>query len=199
MKTAIYLRVSTGDQTCDPQRIELREYCERRGWLACEYSDTISGAKFSRTGLDAMMGDVRKGRIARVVCVKLDRLGRSLSHLAQLIGEMDAHKVALVCTSQGIDTTDGNPAGRLQMHVLMAVAEFERDLIRERTNSGLAAAKARGSKFGRPAWVATDEHQAAFDAWQERKLAGGKATIKELADALGVSIGKAHALVKEAI
>jgi len=196
MKTAIYLRVSTGEQTTDPQRLELREFCERRGWLASEYSDVMSGARFSRTGLDAMMADVRRGRIARVVCVKLDRLGRSLPHLAQLIGEMDAHRVALVCTSQGIDTTESNPAGRLQMHVLMAVAEFERSLIRERTKAGLGAAVARGSRLGRPAWKATAAQTVAFTAWKDRKAAGEKATITELAKALGVSVGKAHAIAK---
>jgi len=67
-----------------------------------------------------------------VVCFKLDRLGRSLPHLAQLVAEFAAHGVALVCTSQGIDTSNENPAGRLQLGVLMAVAEFEREIIRER-------------------------------------------------------------------
>ena len=96
------------------------------------------------------MTQVRKGRVDVLAVYKLDRLGRSLQHLAQLIGEFEAHGTALVATSQGIDTSESNPAGRLQMHVLAAVAEFERSVIRERINAGLAAARERGTKLGRP-------------------------------------------------
>lgn len=150
-RVGLYLRVSTAEQTHEPQRQELLEFCARRQWLApAEYVDQISGAKFTRVGLDRLMRAARKGELDIVLCVKLDRLGRSLPHLAQLISEFDKHKVAVICTSQGIDTSHDNPAGRLQMHVLMAVAEFERSLIRERTKAGLVAAKARGAKIGRP-------------------------------------------------
>ena len=150
-KTAIYCRVSTDKQSHDSQLLELRGYCQRRGWAdVAEYNDTITGSKFTRRGLDALFADVRKGKVARIVVFKLDRLGRSLAHLAQLIAELTANGTALVCTSQGIDTSDTNPAGRLQLGVLMAVAEFEREIIRERVNSGLAAARARGAKLGRP-------------------------------------------------
>ncbi|MCI0538446.1 MAG: recombinase family protein, partial [Verrucomicrobiales bacterium] len=93
--------------------------------------------------------DVRRGRLQMVICFKLDRLGRSLAHLAQIVAELSTHRVALVCTSQGIDTSDTNPAGRLQLGVLMAVAEFERELIRERVLAGIAAAKASGKRLGR--------------------------------------------------
>ena len=75
---------------------------------------------------------------------RVSLLGRSLSHLAQLIDEFSAHKVALVVPAQGIDTSEGNPAGELQLHILCAVAEFEREIIRERVNAGLAAAKKKG-------------------------------------------------------
>jgi DNA invertase Pin-like site-specific DNA recombinase len=105
-----------------------------------EFSDTSSGAKFSRDGLDALMREVRKGRIDAVVAYKLDRLRRSLPHLAQLVGEMTAHRVALVIPAQGIDTSASNPASQLQLNILMSVAEFEREIIRERNNSGLRAA-----------------------------------------------------------
>ena len=93
---------------------------------------------------------VRRGRVDVIVCYKLDRLGRSLPHLAQIISELDQHNVSIVATSQGIDTNHDSPAGRLQMHVLMAVAEFERSLIVERVRAGQAAARAKGVKFGRP-------------------------------------------------
>lgn len=151
MNIAIYLRVSTDRQTTQSQAVELREYCARRGWNDVrEFSDTASGAKFSREGLDALMREVRKGRIDIVVAYKLDRLGRSLAHLAQLIGEFTAHRTALVIPVQGIDTSASNPASQLQLNILMAVAEFEREIIRERVNSGLRAARARGARFGRP-------------------------------------------------
>jgi len=150
-RVAIYLRVSTADQTHEPQRQELLDFCVRKKWPApLEFIDQISGAKFTRAGLDKMMRAVRKKQLDIILCVKLDRLGRSLPHLAQLIGQLDSCKVALICSSQGIDTSHDNPAGRLQMHVLMAVAEFERSLIRERTKAGLIAARARGARMGRP-------------------------------------------------
>jgi len=151
MRVAIYLRVSTDRQTTDSQAIELREYCARRGWdKAREFSDTASGAKCSRSGLDSLMKEVRRGRVDVIVAYKLDRLGRSLAHLAQMIGEMAAHRTSLVIPVQGIDTRASNPASQLQLNILMAVAEFEREIIRERVNSGLRAAKARGAILGRP-------------------------------------------------
>jgi DNA invertase Pin-like site-specific DNA recombinase len=150
MNTAIYVRVSTDDQNTRSQEHELHAYCDRRGWRSTEiYSDQISGAKFVRPGLDALMTAVRTGKVERVVVFKLDRLGRSLPHLALILDELQRHGVALIATSQGIDTSDSNPVGRLQLNVLMAVAEFEREIIRERVNAGLAAARARGVKLGR--------------------------------------------------
>ena len=125
------------------QEHELRAYCDRRGWGDSEaYTDQISGAKFVRPGLDALLAAVRSGKIERVVVFKLDRLGRSLPHLALILDELARHGVALIATSQGIDTSNSNPVGRLQLNVLMAVAEFERGLIRERVHAGLAAARA---------------------------------------------------------
>ena len=194
VKTAIYLRVSTTSQSHDPQRAELLDYCARRGWEDVgEYCDTISGAKFTRDGLDRLMAAVRAGRVGRVVCVKLDRLGRSLPHLAQIIAELDAHHTALVCSSQAIDTSHDNPAGRLQMHVLMAVAEFERSLIRERTKAGVAAAKARGKRLGRPKTVLRPEHEAEIARYRSSPEGG----MRGLAARLGLSLGKTFTLLKE--
>jgi len=149
--TAVYIRVSTGEQRVDSQERELSRYCTHRGWTDVKfYIDRISGASCSRPQLDAMMKDVRSGKVARVVCYKLDRLGRSLTHLALMLDELSRLKVPLIASSQGIDTSDDNPAGRLQLGVLMAVAEFERGIIKERVNAGLTAARARGVQFGRP-------------------------------------------------
>jgi DNA invertase Pin-like site-specific DNA recombinase len=194
-RIALYYRVSTDEQTTDPQRLELHDYCTRKGWaIAAEYSDTVSGAKFTRTGLDQLMADVRKHRIDVLLCVKLDRLGRSFPHLAQLIFEFDSNQVALICTSQPIDTSEENPAGRLIMHVLIAMAQFERSLIQERTRAGLKVARAKGIKFGRPVRPVTAKCMEALQSFREGKIS----SYRELARALDCSVSRAHALAKEA-
>ncbi len=192
LRVGLYLRVSTAEQTHEPQRAELLEYCRRKDWDAPgEYIDQISGAKFTREGLDRLMRAVRKGELDVVLCVKLDRLGRSLPHLAQLISEFDKHRVAVICTSQGIDTSQDNPAGRLQMHVLMAVAEFERSLIRERTKAGMVAAKARGSKIGRPRVAASCAGRV-----MEAMARVPRPSIRAVAKELRVSVGTVARLAK---
>lgn len=151
-KVAAYLRVSTENQIHDSQEAELREYCTRRGWGDVEwYRDTASGAKQDRKGLNDLMQKVRRGKVDIILAFKLDRVARSLSHLAQFIAELQINRVALVCPSQGIDTSNSNPAAHLQLNILAAVAQFERELITERVRSGIAAAKARGVRLGRPA------------------------------------------------
>lgn len=154
MNTAVYVRVSTEAQRTDSQEQELKRYCRQRGWKDLTlYVDKISGAKASRPELDQMMQDIRAGKVERLVVYKLDRLGRSLTHLALILDELNRLRVPIIASSQGIDTSDDNPAGRLQLGVLMAVAEFERGIIKERVNAGLAAAKARGVQLGRPATI----------------------------------------------
>lgn len=151
---AVYIRVSTESQRTDSQEMELKRYCRQRVWKDLAfYVDKICGAKASRPQLDRLMQDIRAGQIERLIVYKLDRLGRSLTHLALILDELNRLKVPLIASSQGIDTSDDNPAGRLQLGVLMAVAEFERGIIKERVNAGLAAAKARGVQLGRPATI----------------------------------------------
>lgn len=148
---AVYLRVSTNHQSVDSQRDELLGYCQRRGWHDIQvFEDCASGAAQSRASLDKLMGLVRRGKVTTVVAYKLDRLARSLAHMAQIIAELQTHSVALVCPSQGVDTTTSNPAAAFQLNTLAAVAEFERSLTVERVNAGLAAARQRGVKLGRP-------------------------------------------------
>ncbi len=186
---AIYLRCSTDRQTTESQAVELREYCKRRGWTDVkEYCDIASGAKFSRDGLDALMRDVRKGRIDTVVAYKLDRLGRSLAHLCQLIGEFNSHRTALIVPQQGVDTSASNPAASLQLNILGAVAEFEREIIRDRVNSGLRAAKARGVKFGRPCTLQKYLPQA-------RALREAGQNISQIARELRLPYASAHKVV----
>jgi DNA invertase Pin-like site-specific DNA recombinase len=135
------------------------------------------------------MAEVRQGRVDVLAVYKLDRLGRSLQHLAQLIGEFEAHGTALVATSQGIDTSESNPAGRLQMHVLAAVAEFERSVIRERINAGLAAARERGTILGRPRTL--HRHKSAVAKLSRRGFSGRKIAAK-----LNIPPGSVFAVLK---
>ena len=134
------------------KKTQLKEYCERRGWTQRVgwFKDHASGANRKRGALGLIMDEVREGTVDVVLTWKIDRLARSLNHLAQIIAELQTHKVALVCPSQGIDTTDNNPCAEFQLNILAAVAQFERELIIERVNSGIAAAKQRGVKLGRP-------------------------------------------------
>jgi DNA invertase Pin-like site-specific DNA recombinase len=116
-RIAVYLRVSTTSQDHDSQRSELKDYCQRRGWTQVQwFTDTGSGAKQDRTGLNQLMEQVRRGKVDVVLAFKLDRLARSLSHLAQIIGELQAQRIALVVPSQGIDTSNSNPAAQLQLN-----------------------------------------------------------------------------------
>ena len=195
MKTALYYRVSTDDQTVEPQQQELRVYAQQRGWtVVAEFTDVVSGSKSSRVSLDLMMNRIRQREFDVVMVVKLDRLARSLSHFAQLVGEFDKHGVAFVCPGQGIDTSKSNPAGRLQMHVLAAVAEFERSLIIERTKAGLAAARARGVKLGKPSKRLPANHAEITRQW----LSEGAVQLRELATRLGgVSVSTAFRLAQQ--
>ncbi len=143
MRAAIYARVSTLDQEPENQLRDLREYCARRGWQIREYVDHgVSGAKERRPSLDGLIRDARRRRFDAVVVWRLDRLGRNLKHLITLLDELQALGVAFVSLAEGIDAT--TPAGKLQMHILAAIAEFERARIAERVRAGLARVRARG-------------------------------------------------------
>jgi DNA invertase Pin-like site-specific DNA recombinase len=149
MRGAIYARVSTLDQEPENQLTELRRYVAARGWTTAEYVDRgISGAKDRRPSLDRLLTDARRRRVDVVVCWRLDRLGRNLRHLIVLLEELQALGVAFVSLAEGIDAT--TPAGKLQMHILGAIAEFERARIAERVKAGLQRARAQGKHLGRP-------------------------------------------------
>lgn len=136
-----YARVSTLDQTLDLQQDALHK-------IGCEhiFTDTASGAKTDRVGLDEALRFVRSGDT--LVVWRLDRLGRSLKHLIETIGQLQERSIGFRSIQENIDTT--TTGGKLVFHVFGALAEFERDLIRDRTLAGLAAARARGRKGGRP-------------------------------------------------
>ena len=150
MKAAIYARVSTFDQEPENQLAELRRYVHARSWpAAAEYVDKgVSGSKDRRPALDRLVRDAKRCRFDVLVVWRLDRLGRDLRHLVTLLDELHAVGVAFVSLGEGIDCT--TPAGRLQLHVLAALAEFERARIAERVKAGLARARAQGTRLGRP-------------------------------------------------
>jgi DNA invertase Pin-like site-specific DNA recombinase len=152
MLTAIYARVSTTDQHCEVQLRELRDYIKRRGWKnAGEYVDEgISGTRASRPALDRLMQDAAEHRFDCVMVWKLDRFGRSVLNLAQHLQRLEAAGVRFIAVTQSIDTDAANPTSRLLLHILSAVAEFEREMIKERTVAGVRRAIANGKKVGRP-------------------------------------------------
>src|SRR6266851_6048144 len=149
MRAAIYARVSTVDQEPENQLQEVRRYVEARGWTATEYVDRgVSGAKDRRPTLDRLLADAKRRRFDVLVCWRLDRLGRNLKHLITLLEDLQALGIAFVSLAEGIDAT--TPAGKLQMHILGAIAEFERARIAERVKAGLQRARTQGKRLGRP-------------------------------------------------
>jgi DNA invertase Pin-like site-specific DNA recombinase len=149
MRAAIYARVSTFDQTPENQLQELRRYVDARGWTGQEYVDRgVSGAKDKRPALDALIRDAKRRRFDVLVCWRLDRLGRNLRHLVTLLEDLQCLGVTFVSMGEGIDCT--TPAGKLQLHILAALAEFERERIRERVLAGLQRARSQGKRLGRP-------------------------------------------------
>jgi DNA invertase Pin-like site-specific DNA recombinase len=149
-RAGIYVRVSTTEQDTGLQEVELLEYCERRGWESILYRDRgQSGAKQDRPALNSLLSDLRMRKVDVILVWSLDRLARSLKQLLTISEECRSLGVDLVSLRQNIDTT--LPAGRLMFQVLGAVAEFERELLRERVRAGMAQARRAGKRIGRPA------------------------------------------------
>lgn len=150
-KVALYARVSKADKDQDPsnQLIKLREFAEKHGWAVWgEFVDCASGANASRPELDRMLRFARGHAFDAILVVRLDRIGRSVRNLLNLVEGLNRLRIGLICTDQEIDTT--SPTGRLLFTLLGAISEFELELIRERTKDGLARAKAQGKRLGRP-------------------------------------------------
>ena len=167
-----YARVSTSDQTLMPQTDALSEAgCEKM------FTDIASGAKTTRPGLDKAVEFCRKGDT--LVVWKLDRMGRSMSHLIEMVQELEKREVGFQSLTENIDTT--TPGGRMIFHLFGALAEFERDLIRGRIQAGLKSARARGRKGGRPA-VPEEVQSMAKTLVADKSL-----TIKQICDQLGIA------------
>ena len=171
-RIALYARVSTlNGQNPHLQLDELREYAQRRGWtIAGEYVDLgVSGAKDSRPDLNRMLADAHARKFDAIAVWKLDRLGRSLRHLVTTIEDLNYYGVSFVSLRDNLDLS--TPAGRLMLHIIGAMAEFERSLIQERVVAGIAAARKRGVRMGRPTrYVSAMKIRAMRDAgvpWRE--------------------------------
>lgn len=148
-KAALYARVSTDDQDPALQLDALRTLARQRGWETEEFTDQgWSGAKDRRPGLDAMMARMRAGAFHVVAVWKFDRFARSVTHLLEAAGEFEARRVDFVSVTEQIDTS--TPMGKAVFTILGAVAQLERDILRERTRAGMATAKAKGKHVGRP-------------------------------------------------
>ena len=148
---ALYARVSTVGQDPDNQLERLRSVYFARKYgegMHREYIDQASGANWRRPSLDAMMNDAKNGKIRHIIATKLDRLARSTINLLTLMQQLDSWNVTVEFLDQPIDTS--TPSGKMMLTVLGAMAEFERELIRDRTKDGLARAKAQGKVGGRP-------------------------------------------------
>ena len=169
-----YARVSTQDQNA---QLQIDALVKAGIDPECIYVDHASGKLAHREHLDRMLADLQSGDTVTVW--RLDRLGRSLKNLIAIVGDLDEHEVGFRSLSDSIDTTTAN--GKLVFHLLAALAEFERDLIRERTNAGLEAARARGRVGGRPKVMSDDRIAVA------RSLLADGRTVDQVAATLGVS------------
>lgn len=184
MRCAIYGRVSTAEQSTIMQLEELRTYCQRRGWeIVEEFTDTgISGSKESRPALNRLLASAWRRQFEAVLVYRYDRFARSLRQLVNALSEFDALGIHFVSLHEGVDTS--TPNGRLVFGIFASIAEFERELIRSRVRSGLAAARARGKRLGRP--------RVTVDARRVAALRGEGLSWATIAERLGVGEGTVY-------
>ncbi|EQC1412964.1 recombinase family protein [Providencia rettgeri] len=168
-----YARVSTDDQSLDLQRDALR-------LIGCEqiFEDHLSGAKVERPGLNQILQYVRAGD--NIVVWRLDRLSRSLKDLIEMVTLLESRQIGLKSLQESIDTSSSS--GKLIFHLFGALAEFERNLIRERTQAGLQAARVRGRKGGRPKALSKDKQALAVKLYDEKQH-----TITQICEMMGIS------------
>ncbi len=193
MKVALYARVSTSDKGQDPemQLRELREYCQRRGWVIVgEYVDIgVSGSKESRPQLNRLMLDAKKRKFDAIAVWRFDRFARSVSHLLRALEEFQSLGVEFVSYSESIDTS--TPMGKMVYTILGATAELERNLIIERIRAGVRNAQAKGKRLGRP--------KVMVNAATVASMRAAGHSYRSVAAALGVSVGTVHAAVQQSL
>jgi DNA invertase Pin-like site-specific DNA recombinase len=179
-----YARVSTHEQNLDLQKDALkRTGCKKN------IEDVVSGKAQTRSGLDRAREMLREGDV--LVVWRLDRLGRSLKHLIELMAELEKQKIGFQSLQESIDTT--TPGGKLVFHIFGTLAQFERNLIRERTNAGLKAARARGRNGGRPKKLSAQQRALAIDLYNQKKHG-----VAEICRSLGISKPTLYAYVRGA-
>ena len=197
-RVALYMRVSTNSQQTENQRRRLHEVAALRGWsVVGEYVETISGAAKARPEFDRMMADARRRRFDTIAAVDVSRLGRSLSGLANLFEEVRQIGVDLYLDREAMDTS--TPAGRAMLGIASVFAALERDLLIERTMAGLATARAKGVRLGRP--PASDGILDAIKSLREqglgintiaRELQVGKSTVAKVIATMKEEASHAH-------
>ena len=188
MRVALYARVSTTNgQSPQMQLSELREYASRRGWkVSAEYVDSgVSGARERRPELDKLWVDCRRRKVDAVVVYRYDRFARSLRQLVNALEEFRALDIQFVSLHEGVDTS--TPNGRLVFGIFASIAEFERELIRSRVRSGLAAAKAKGKRLGRP--------RTSVDTDQIAQLRASGASWRQISQATGLGVGTVRRVI----
>src|SRR6201981_3861933 len=181
MRTAIYARVSTKDQSCALQIRDLKTYCKARKFaIFREYIDSgESGAKDSRPKLNDLMADARKRKFDAILVWRFDRFARSTKHLLLALEEFRSLGVQFFSYQENIDTS--SPLGQALFTIVSAVAQLERDLIRERVSAGVRNARAKGKEFGRPRRVVNQD--------ELRRLRLEGASLRQIAATLGVGYG----------
>lgn len=181
MRAAIYARVSTKDQNCELQLRDLRAFCTARSFtLVGEFVDVgESGAKDSRPQLNELMAAARKRQIDAVLVWRFDRFARSTKHLLMALEEFRALNIQFISYQENIDTS--SPLGQALFTIVAAVAQLERDLIRERVSAGVRNARANGKQFGRPRRIVSQDDL--------KRLRSEGASLREISAKLGVGYG----------
>jgi DNA invertase Pin-like site-specific DNA recombinase len=191
MRIAIYARVSTKDQSCELQVRDLRAYCAARGFdLVREYVDVgQSGAKDSRPELNKLMDDGRKRQFDAIVVWRFDRFARSTKHLLAALEEFRALGIQFISYQENVDTS--TPLGQALFTIVSAVAQLERDLIRERVTAGIRNARANGKKLGRP--------KRTVDPDRILQMRAEGQTLEQIAAILGVGYGTVRARLQNTL
>jgi len=189
-RVAIYTRVSTKEQSTETQVVQLTAYCQSRGWtdVAVFRDDGISGVRDNRPELDKLRERMLHGEFSSIVVSKMDRLGRSLGMILRFWDEADSAGARVIVIDQGIDTS--TPAGRLQRNMLAALAEFERELIMERTRAGIARARALGKKFGAPRKISESV------AREVRARRGRGESLRSISQGMNLKLGGVRSVLR---
>jgi DNA invertase Pin-like site-specific DNA recombinase len=189
MRVGIYARVSTKDQSCEMQMRDLRAYCNARGFnIIREYVDVgQSGAKDSRPQLNELMADARKRKFDSILVWRFDRFARSTKHLLLGLEEFRSLGIQFVSYQENIDTS--SPLGQALFTIVSAVAQLERDLIRERVSAGVRNARAAGKHLGRPRRIVNQD--------EIIRLKAEGLSLRQIAQTLGVGFGTVRARLQQ--